>query len=143
MLFLKYLSLGVCGCFVALLTKIYLLDRLDERGSVEVLSLAILTFSAKNFIFRELNWWDTMILVNLSTCISWLSFSFGYALMLYSVMQPRTETLPAIQSDSAQEQSILDKGTPESTRTLVLACLFLSACLMVLAATSLLIRQIY
>lgn len=139
MLFLKYLSLGVLGCFLGALGKVYM-DRYGDREYLEYLTLMIVALSAKNFLFRITNIWDSMVNVSLSACVSWLSFSFGYCLMLYVAMSARTESLPAVSSDNEIAAS---RNTAESTGTIVMLSLFLSACLLVIAVVSLLIRQLY
>ena len=139
MLFLKYLSLGVLGCFLGALGKVYM-ERYGDREHLEYLTLMIVALSTKNVLFRVTNIWDSMVNVSLSACVSWLSFSFGYCLMLYVAMSARTESLPAVRSDNEIAAS---RNTAESTSTIVMLCLFVSTCLLVLSVTMLMIRQLY
>ena len=138
MLIFKFISVGVLGAGLACLVRLYLLDKHNDKESIEILSLAIMALTIKNEVFRILGL-CAFIFVDFETVTSWLCFGFGYSGMLYAIMGAGEKKLENCTEKA--DVSNHEEMTPlEFTHTIVLVCFFVTTCLLILSTSRFLIQ---
>lgn len=142
MILLKWLALFSFGSFLACLTSVYLVERRNDFESLEIITIAILVITVKNYLLRILGaYYYLDIDTSINACIGFLAFGFGFTSILYFLTsRDGADSSMAKDNQAGTTEQITISKEAESTSTIVLSCLFLITSLLVLAITTYLIN---